>query len=155
LIRHSVGERVEIVTRLNAQWPTLCDVNQMENVILNLAINARDAMPEGGRLTIQTSDMTLSTAPPEVEDFRPGDYVALVMRDTGHGMPEEVRRRAVDPFFTTKPQGKGTGLGLSMTFGYVRQSGGYLVIQSAPQEGTAMTILMPREDARGERGESA
>jgi signal transduction histidine kinase len=155
LIRHSVGERVEIVTRLNAQWPTLCDVNQMENVILNLAINARDAMPDGGRLTIQTSDLSLSTAPPEVDDFRPGDYVALVMRDTGQGMPEDVRRRAVDPFFTTKPQGKGTGLGLSMTFGYVRQSGGYLVIQSAPQEGTAITILMPRDEARGARGESA
>jgi signal transduction histidine kinase len=155
LLRHSVGERVEIVTRLNAQWPTLCDVNQMENVILNLAINARDAMPDGGRLTIQTSDLTLSAAPPEVEDFRPGDYVALVMRDTGHGMPEEVRRRAVDPFFTTKPQGKGTGLGLSMTFGYVRQSGGYLVIQSAPDEGTAMTILMPRDNTGGAQGKSA
>jgi signal transduction histidine kinase len=127
----------------------------MENVILNLAINARDAMPDGGRLTIQTSDLSLSTAPPEVDDFRPGDYVALVMRDTGQGMPEDVRRRAVDPFFTTKPQGKGTGLGLSMTFGYVRQSGGYLVIQSAPQEGTAITILMPRDEARGARGESA
>ncbi|MBN9588800.1 MAG: hybrid sensor histidine kinase/response regulator [Alphaproteobacteria bacterium] len=145
LLRHSVGEKVEIVTRLNAQWPVLCDVNQMENVILNLAINARDAMPEGGRLTIETSDMTLSSAPPEMEEFKPGAYVALTMRDTGHGMPEDVRRRAVDPFFTTKPQGKGTGLGLSMTFGYVRQSGGYLVIQSAPGEGTAMTILMPRD----------
>jgi signal transduction histidine kinase len=145
LLRHSVGEKVEIVTRLNAGWSTLCDVNQMENVILNLAINARDAMPDGGRLTIETSDLTLPVAPPGVEDFKPGDYAALIVSDTGHGMAEEVRRRAIDPFFTTKPQGKGTGLGLSMTFGYVRQSAGHLVIQSAPGEGTAMTILMPRD----------
>jgi signal transduction histidine kinase len=145
LIRHSVGEKVEIVTRLNAGWFTLCDINQMENVILNLAINARDAMPDGGRLTIETSDLTLPAAPPGVEDFKPGDYAALIISDTGHGMAEEVRRRAIDPFFTTKPQGKGTGLGLSMTFGYVRQSAGHLVIQSAPGEGTAMTILMPRD----------
>jgi signal transduction histidine kinase len=146
LIRHSVGEKVQIATQLNATWFTRCDVNQMENVILNLAINARDAMPGGGWLTIETSDMTLPAAPSEVEDFKPGDYVALVISDTGHGMADDVRRRAVDPFFTTKPQGKGTGLGLSMTFGYVRQSAGYLVIQSAPDEGTAMTILMPRDD---------
>jgi signal transduction histidine kinase len=146
LIRHSVGERVEIVMRLDARWSTLCDINQMENVILNLAINARDAMPEGGRLTIETRDVSLKDPPPEVEgEFIPGDYVALVVADTGTGMPEEVRRRAVDPFFTTKPQGKGTGLGLSMTFGFVRQSGGYLVIDSAPDHGTTITILMPRD----------
>jgi signal transduction histidine kinase len=147
LIRHSVGEKVEIVMRLNAAWSTLCDLNQMENVILNLAINARDAMPEGGRLVIETRDMTLQTPPPDIEgeSFAPGDYVALAVIDTGAGMPENVRRRAVDPFFTTKPQGKGTGLGLSMTFGFVRQSGGYLVIDSAPGKGTTITILMPRD----------
>jgi signal transduction histidine kinase len=145
LIRHSVGEKVEIVTRLDAVWPVLCDVNQMENVILNLAINARDAMPDGGRLLIETSDETLRDAPPDVEDFVVGDYVALAVRDTGTGMPEDVRRRAVDPFFTTKPLGKGTGLGLSMTFGYVRQSGGHLVIESTPGKGTSITILMPRD----------
>jgi signal transduction histidine kinase len=133
--------------RLNAAWSTLCDLNQMENVILNLAINARDAMPEGGRLVIETRDMTLQTPPPDIEgeSFAPGDYVALAVIDTGAGMPENVRRRAVDPFFTTKPQGKGTGLGLSMTFGFVRQSGGYLVIDSAPGKGTTITILMPRD----------
>ena len=145
LIRHSVGEKVEIVMRLNAQWSTLCDINQMENVILNLAINARDAMPEGGTLTIETSDLALAAPPREVEgEFTPGDYVALAVKDTGTGMPEDVRRRAVDPFFTTKPLGKGTGLGLSMTFGFVRQSGGYLVIESAQGKGTAITMLMPR-----------
>jgi signal transduction histidine kinase len=122
----------------------------MENVILNLAINARDAMPGGGWLTIETSDMTLPAAPSEVEDFKPGDYVALVISDTGHGMADDVRRRAVDPFFTTKPLGKGTGLGLSMTFGFVRQSGGHLVIDSEPGNGTEITLYMPRtEEAAG------
>jgi signal transduction histidine kinase len=145
LIRHSVGEKVEISLRLNGSWSTLCDINQMENVILNLAINARDAMPDGGKLTVETRDVTLSTPPPEVENFTQGDYAALIIRDTGTGMPEDVRRRAVDPFFTTKPQGKGTGLGLSMTFGFVRQSGGHLVIESVPGEGTTVTILMPRD----------
>ena len=145
LIRHSVGEKVAISLRLHGAWSTLCDVNQMENVILNLAINARDAMPQGGELVVDTRDITLSAPPPEVENFTPGDYAALSMRDTGIGMPEEVRRRAVDPFFTTKPLGKGTGLGLSMTFGFVRQSGGHLVIESVPGKGTTITILMPRD----------
>ena len=145
LIRHSVGEKVNISLRLNGTWSTLCDINQMENVILNLAINARDAMPDGGTLTVETRDMTFTAPPPEVENFVPGDYAALLMRDTGTGMSEDVRRRAVDPFFTTKPQGKGTGLGLSMTFGFVRQSGGHLMIESVPGKGTAVTILMPRD----------
>lgn len=146
LIRHSVGEQVDIEMRLNGEWSTFCDVNQMENVLLNLAINARDAMPDGGRLTIETRDVTLKDPLREVEgEFVPGDYVALAVADTGMGMPDDVRRRAVDPFFTTKPQGKGTGLGLSMTFGFVRQSGGYLVIESTPGRGTTITILMPRD----------
>ncbi len=144
LIRHSAGEGVKIHTDLKARWWTLCDVNQMENVILNLAINARDAMPEGGSLTIETHDVALKKPPPDVAEFVPGDYVSLVVRDSGEGMSEEVRQRALDPFFTTKPQGKGTGLGLSMTFGYVRQSNGYLVIDSAPGKGTRVTIFMPR-----------
>ena len=147
LIRHSVGEKIEITMRLNANWLTLCDINQMENVILNLAINARDAMPTGGRLVIETRNLVLRDPPADVEgeNFVPGEYVALAVIDTGVGMEEEVRRRAVDPFFTTKPQGKGTGLGLSMTFGFVRQSGGYLAIDSAPGQGTAITIFMPRD----------
>jgi signal transduction histidine kinase len=147
LIRHSVGEKVEITMRLNGTWSTLCDVNQMENVILNLAINARDAMPQGGRLVLETRNATLDAPPAELESesFVPGDYAVLAVTDTGIGMSEEVRRRAVDPFFTTKPQGKGTGLGLSMTFGFVRQSGGYLLIESRPGSGTTVTILMPRD----------
>ncbi len=147
LIRHSVGEKVQIEMRLGAKDSILCDLNQMENVILNLAINARDAMPDGGKMVVQTRDVTLDTPPPEVEgeSFMPGAYVALSVSDTGIGMPEEVRRRAVDPFFTTKPLGKGTGLGLSMTFGFVRQSGGYLTIDSTPGKGTTVTMLMPRD----------
>jgi signal transduction histidine kinase len=147
LLRRLIGEHIRVdVEAPPPLSPVLADRAQLIQVVLNLAINARDAMPGGGWLTIETSDMTLPVAPPDVEDFKPGDYVALVISDTGHGMADDVRRRAVDPFFTTKPQGKGTGLGLSMTFGYVRQSAGYLVIQSAPDEGTAMTILMPRDD---------
>jgi signal transduction histidine kinase len=144
LIRHSVGEKVEIETVLSARWWARCDVNQMENVILNLAINARDAMPNGGKLIIATRDLALKASPPDAGDFVPGDYVALTVRDTGEGMPEDVRLRAVDPFFTTKPLGKGTGLGLSMTFGYVRQSNGYLSIESEQGKGTEIAIFMPR-----------
>lgn len=147
LLRHSVGEKIEIVLRLKSTWSTLCDVNQMENVILNLAINARDAMLQGGRLTLETRDITLVEPPQDVEiqNFVPGDYLCLAVIDTGSGMSEDVRRRAVDPFFTTKPQGKGTGLGLSMTFGFVRQSGGHMTIESAPGRGTAITVFMPRD----------
>jgi len=145
LLRHSAGEVVEIETHLDSDWWTRCDVNQMENVILNLAINARDAMPEGGRLTVITRDLHLAHAPGDAADFTPGDYVALSLRDTGVGMDAEVRARAVDPFFTTKPLGKGTGLGLSMTFGFVRQSGGHLTIDSAPGQGTTITLYMPRD----------
>ena len=152
LVRHSVGETIEIETRLDASWWIRCDVNQMENVILNMAINARDAMPDGGKLAISTRDVTLHHAPGDIADFAPGEYVALSLRDTGIGMSEEVRARAVDPFFTTKPLGKGTGLGLSMTFGFVRQSGGYLAINSAPGRGTEITLYMPRNLPRREEG---
>ena len=146
LLRHSVGEKVEITMGLDGAWSTLCDIGQMENVILNLAINARDAMPEGGRLTIETRDIMLTTPPADTEgqNFVPGDFVSLSMADTGTGMSNDVRQRAVDPFFTTKPLGKGTGLGLSMTFGFVQQSGGHLLIDSVPGEGTTITILLPR-----------
>jgi signal transduction histidine kinase len=133
LLRHSVGDSVKMEMRLGADWTVLCDANQMENVILNLAINARDAMPAGGTLIIETANRAGS-----------GDRVELMVRDTGTGMSEEVRQKAVEPFFTTKPQGRGTGLGLSMTFGYVRQSNGDLTIESEMGKGTTIRILMPR-----------
>ena len=140
LLRHSVGERVTIEMRCAANWAIFCDANQMETVIINLALNARDAMPAGGTLTISTADRMVRPS----DEIAGGEYVELRFADTGTGMSEEVRRRAVDPFFTTKPQGRGTGLGLSMVFGYVRQSNGYLRIDSEVGTGTVITILMPR-----------
>jgi len=140
LVRQSVGPDVELDLDLRADWLTLCDPNQMESVILNLAINGRDAMPRGGKLRIRTTNMTVRATP----EIAAGDYVQLEIIDTGTGMSEEVRQRALDPFFTTKPQGKGTGLGLSTTFGYIRQLNGYLQIDTKLGKGTAIRILMPR-----------
>ncbi|MGN6514316.1 MAG: ATP-binding protein [Rhizomicrobium sp.] len=144
LIHQSAGEHVEVTTRLDARWQALCDVNQMENVILNLAINARDAMPDGGKLAIETRDVPDAPAPRNAEGFAPGDYVELRVQDNGEGMSEDTRRQAIDPFFTTKPLGQGTGLGLSTAFGFIRQSGGYLGIESTPGSGTTVIILLPR-----------
>lgn len=143
LIAHSVGEAVHIEWRLDATWQTLCDGNQMENVILNLAINARDAMPDGGTLSIETADRSLPDGV-RARGIAPGDYVELKVCDTGVGMTEEVRKRAGDPFFTTKPHGKGTGLGLSTALAFIRQSGGDLRIETEPGNGTTIVILLPR-----------
>jgi len=153
LIDQSVGQRVETALKLDAQWSVLCDVNQMENVILNLAINARDAMPDGGKLSIETSDISNPAPPFDADSFSAGDYVQLRVSDNGMGMNEDTRRQAIDPFFTTKPMGQGTGLGLSTAFGFVRQSGGYLGIESAPGSGTIITILLPR--ATSDEGQQA
>ena len=119
----------------------------MESVILNLAINARDSMHQGGTLTIATENAHVGALAADAAGMSEGDYVRLSVRDTGVGMSEVVRSKAIDPFFTTKPQGQGTGLGLSMTFGYVRQSNGYLDIDSKLGQGTIVTILMPRYDS--------
>jgi signal transduction histidine kinase len=146
LILHSVGDRVRIEWQLSSTWKTRCDVNQMENVILNLAINARDAMPQGGTLTIATNDLWLPAGALDGE-IAPGEYVEVRVFDTGTGMTEEVRKRAVDPFFTTKPHGQGTGLGLSMAFGFIRQSDGYLNIETALGKGTTICILLRRHGA--------
>jgi signal transduction histidine kinase len=143
LILHSVGNRVPIEWKLGAQWNSLCDVNQMENLILNLAINARDAMPEGGTLAIETRDISLPKGALGGE-IAPGDYVEVRVRDRGMGMTEDVRKRAGDPFFTTKPQGQGTGLGLSMAFAFIRQSNGHMNIETALGQGTTIAILLPR-----------
>ncbi len=152
LLRHSAGPTVKLEIDLKAAWWTMCDANQMENIILNLAINARDAMPEGGTLAVRTRDAHLGAIRPMLSDAAPpGDYVELTLADTGAGMPADVREKAVDPFFTTKPLGQGTGLGLSMTFGYVRQSGGYLDIESAIGRGTTVRILMPRHAGEAPR----
>jgi signal transduction histidine kinase len=141
LFQHSVGKTARIEWTLNATWKVLCDFNQMENVILNLAINARDAMPGGGTITLETNDASVTE---HLAGIDRGDYVELRVRDTGTGMTQEVRNRAVDPFYTTKPQGQGTGLGLSMAFAFIRQSNGHMNIETAPGKGTTIIILLPR-----------
>ena len=125
-------------------WPTLCDPNQLENAILNLCINARDAMPDGGRLTIETANTWLDDRAARERDMQPGQYVAICVTDTGTGMSPEVMARAFDPFFTTKPTGQGTGLGLSMIYGFAQQSGGQVRIYSEVGEGTTVRIYLPR-----------
>jgi signal transduction histidine kinase len=145
LIRNSLKEDIEIVRDLRAQRWVVLDRNQMENVLLNLVINARDAMPNGGKLFLATEDIDVADDP----DVPPGSYVKLVVRDTGVGMSEDVRAKAFDPFFTTKPTGQGTGLGLSTTIGFISQSGGTMSMDSELGKGTAITIFLPAANADG------
>jgi PAS domain S-box-containing protein len=146
LIRRTVGPAVLLRTVLApGLWPTLCDPNQLESAILNLAINARDAMPDGGTLVIETANAVLSAS-----EGQPGEYVSVRIADTGTGMPAEVVDRAFDPFFTTKPLGQGTGLGLSMVYGFARQSGGGVRITSEVGLGTTMRIDLPRSTGAAE-----
>jgi PAS domain S-box-containing protein len=146
LLRRALGEDIEIETVLAAGlWTTMVDANQLENVILNLSINARDAMPSGGRLTIETGNAALDESyTAGTPDVAPGQYVMLAVSDTGHGMPPDVAARAFEPFFTTKPEGKGTGLGLSMAYGFAKQSGGHIRIYSEPGAGTTVRLYLPR-----------
>jgi CheY-like chemotaxis protein len=146
LLRRALGETIEVETVLAAGlWTTLADAHQLENVILNLAINSRDAMPEGGRLTIETGNAVLDEAyTRELPDVAPGQYVMLAVSDTGCGMPKEVAAQAFEPFFTTKPEGKGTGLGLSMAYGFAKQSGGHIRIYSEIGHGTTIKLYLPR-----------
>ncbi len=163
LIRRTVGPSVEIeVVGAGGLWLTLVDPNQLENALLNLCINARDAMPDGGRLTIETANKWLDDRAARERDLAPGQYISLCVTDTGTGMTPEVIARAFDPFFTTKPLGQGTGLGLSMIYGFVRQSGGQVRIYSEVGQGTTMCLYLPRhigtqeEDAGSSRtGQSA
>ena len=145
LIRRSVGPQIalEVVTA-GGLWPALIDPSQLENAILNLCINARDAMPEGGRITIETANKWLDDRAAKERDLRPGQYLSVCVTDTGTGMAPEVVARAFDPFYTTKPIGQGTGLGLSMVYGFVRQSGGQVRIYSEVGQGTTMCLYLPR-----------
>ena len=146
LLRRTLGERVDLETTLAADlWPANVDPNQLESAVLNLAVNARDAMPDGGRLTIETTNVDLNDryAAQEV-GVAPGQYVGIAVSDVGMGMPAELLQKVFDPFFTTKPVGKGTGLGLSMVYGFARQSGGHVRIYSAPGHGTTVKIYLPR-----------
>jgi CheY-like chemotaxis protein len=125
-------------------WITWVDPNQLENALLNLCINAHDAMPDGGRLSISTSNRVLDAQEARERELQPGRYVLLCITDTGSGMTPEVRKRAFDPFFTTKPLGEGTGLGLSMSYGFARQSGGQMRIMSEVGQGTTMYLYLPQ-----------
>jgi CheY-like chemotaxis protein len=146
MFQRVLGEMIEVETVCaGGLWNTLVDPNQIENVILNLVINARDAMPDGGRLTIELGNVMLDEDYVSVEsDITPGQYVMLAISDTGSGMTPEVLERACDPFFTTKPEGMGTGLGLSMAYGFVKQSGGHFKIYSEVGHGTTIRMYFPR-----------
>ena len=146
LICRSAGPSITLRTRLQAAlWTTLCDPNQLESALLNLANNARDAMPEGGVIVIETENAVIAPLQAgRYGDLKPGEYVMVTVRDSGAGMPPDVLARAFDPFFTTKPMGQGTGLGLSMVYGFARQSGGQVRIDSAPGQGTEVRLLLPR-----------
>jgi CheY-like chemotaxis protein len=135
---------VKLDTRLAGDlWRSFADSVQLENAILNLVINARDAMQGGGTVTIETANVHVAA-----DSDEPRDFVSIAVRDTGHGMSKDVAARAVEPFFTTKEIGRGTGLGLSQVFGFVTQSGGSLELDSAPNQGTTVTILLPRDRRR-------
>jgi PAS domain S-box-containing protein len=151
LIRRTMGPSIEVTVAGDANLgPVFADPNQLENALLNLCINARDAMPDGGRLTIETAQQTLACEAAKKLELEPGDYVALSVSDTGSGMTPAVIARAFDPFFTTKPMGEGTGLGLSMVYGFVRQSGGQAQIFSEPGSGTKLCLYLPRHDGAEE-----
>jgi PAS domain S-box-containing protein len=156
LIRRSIGPAVHMeVVGAGGLWTTLVDPNQLENALLNLCINARDAMPHGGRLTIETANKWLDDRAAKERELPPGQYVSLCITDTGTGMSPEVAARAFDPFFTTKPFGEGTGLGLSMIYGFARQSGGQIRIYTELGKGTTMCLYLPRHHGDGQVDSSA
>jgi CheY-like chemotaxis protein len=147
LLRRTLGEAVQLETVLaGGLWQVFADRNLLESALLNLAINARDAMPEGGRLTIETANSHLDEAYAAEHAIEPGQYVMVAVTDTGTGMTPEVMAKAFDPFFTTKGVGKGTGLGLSQVFGFVKQSNGQIKIYSEVGHGTTIKVYLPRHD---------
>ncbi|WP_406818988.1 PAS domain-containing protein [Pseudomonas sp. KnCO4] len=145
LLRRSIGPSINLTSRFPYQlWPTFIDPPQLESALLNVCINARDAMPDGGVIDIHGDNLLLDDEHARALELPAGEYVRLSISDNGKGMSAEVAQRAVDPFFTTKPMGQGTGLGLSMTYGFVRQSGGQLRLLSTLGEGTRVELLLPR-----------
>jgi signal transduction histidine kinase len=146
LVRQTVGPDITLDTRLGVEaWPVLCDPSQLESALLNLSINARDAMPDGGRLTVATRHVRLTaTDDARLDGAEPGDYVEIAVFDTCTGMDEATRARAFEPFFTTKPFGQGTGVGLSQLYGFLRHSNGAVRLDSALGEVTAVRLYLPR-----------
>lgn len=146
MLRRTLGEHIQIeLIRAGGLWPALVDQSQLENALLNLCLNARDAMPGGGRLTIETANVRLDNEyATRTGDIPPGQYVMLAVSDTGQGIPPEHLHRVFEPFFTTKETGKGTGLGLSMVYGFVKQSAGHVAIYSELRQGTSVKLYLPR-----------
>ncbi len=144
MLRRVLGEDIELRTLAGAPWPVEIDPGALEQVLLNLAVNARDAMPKGGQLSVETGRCRVEEGASEAAGVEPGDYSVLDVADTGHGMLPEVSARAFEPFFTTKPVGHGSGLGLSTAYGIIRQSGGAITIDSAPDRGARFRIYLPR-----------
>lgn len=146
LLRRSLGERIEIETvRGGGLWRAMVDPAQLESAVLNLCLNARDAMPTGGRLTLETANVHLSDEYAAAHhDVAPGHYVMIAVSDSGHGMSPQLAERVFEPFFTTKPAGQGSGLGLSMVYGFVKQSRGHIKLYSEPGEGTTVRLYLPR-----------
>jgi CheY-like chemotaxis protein len=158
LMRRTLGEHVTVETVGAAQlWTTNVDRTQVETSLINLCINARDAMPTGGRITIETKNVTLDRdyVLSQEDEIAPGEYVMLSVTDTGLGMPPEVAKKAFDPFFTTKEVGKGTGLGLSMVYGFIRQSNGHIKIYSEVGQGTSVKMYFPRSTTQASAAASS
>jgi PAS domain S-box-containing protein len=154
LVRRTVGPAIAVeVVGAAGLWPVMADRSQLENAVLNLCINARDAMPDGGRITIETANRWLDERAAVSRDLPPGQYVAISVSDTGTGMPPDVVAKAFDPFFTTKPLGQGTGLGLSMIYGFARQSGGQARIYSEVGQGSLVSLYLPRHFGPSEEAE--
>jgi signal transduction histidine kinase len=149
MLRRSLDETIQVETVVGGElWNTCADVHQPENVILNLATNARDALPGGGKLTLELGNAMLDDRyVAGLEDVPAGQYLLLAVTDTGVGMSPDILERAIDPFFTTKPEGYGTGLGLSTVYGFVKQSGGHLRIYSEVGHGTTVKVNLPRSTA--------
>jgi CheY-like chemotaxis protein len=158
LLHRTLGEQIELESVLSPRlWTVEIDQNQLESTVLNLAVNARDAMPSGGKLTIETQNTFLDESYAATDaEVRPGQYVVISVSDTGSGMSKSTLARAFEPFFTTKETGRGTGLGLSMVYGFVKQSGGHVTIYSEEGEGTTVKLYFPRhlssEATLGEEG---
>ncbi len=153
-MRRTVGPQIEVQTiAAGGLWPALVDANQLENALLNLCINARDAMPDGGKITIETANRWVDDRTARDHGLTPGQYVTVCVSDTGTGIDKAILDRVFDPFFTTKPMGQGTGLGLSMVYGFARQSHGHVRIYSEIGQGTMVCVYLPRH--RGEEDEEA